>query len=35
LVETLKKEFSVDMTFEEIIKNMKQNPENGDERDTK
>ena len=35
LVETLKKEFSVDMTFEEIVKNIKENPENGDERETK
>jgi hypothetical protein len=35
LVQTLKKEFSVDMTFEEIIKNIKENPENGDERETK
>jgi hypothetical protein len=35
LVETLKKEFSIDMTFEEIIKNIKETPENGDERETK
>jgi hypothetical protein len=35
LVENFKKEFSVDMTFEEIIKNMKQDPENDDERETK
>jgi hypothetical protein len=35
LVQTLKKEFSVDMTFEEIIKNITENPENGDERETK
>jgi hypothetical protein len=35
LVENFKKEFSVDMTFEEIVKNIKENPENGDERETK
>lgn len=35
LVETLRKEFSVDMTFEEIVKNIKENPENGNERETK